>query len=78
MPAGQEGNRQMERLLEVDEVAAKLRVSRSMLNKARVTGDGPPFIKIGSRVLYDERDLEKFIAASRLRSTAAAARKVQA
>jgi predicted DNA-binding transcriptional regulator AlpA len=64
----------MERLLEVDEVAAKLRVSRSMLNKARVTGDGPPFIKIGSRVLYDERDLEKFITDSRLRSTSARAK----
>jgi hypothetical protein len=72
MPAGQKGKSgKMERLLEVDEAAAKLRISRSMLNKSRVSGDGPPFIKIGARVLYAESDLEKFIALSRLCSTSA-------
>jgi superfamily II DNA or RNA helicase len=48
----------MERLLEVDEAAAKLRISASMLNKSRVSGDGPPFIKIGARVLYDDYQLD--------------------
>jgi hypothetical protein len=41
-----------------------------MLNKVRGTGTGPHFVKVGARVLYDPRDLEKFIAAKRQRSTA--------
>jgi Helix-turn-helix domain len=33
----------------------------STLNKLRVSGGGPRFIKIGGRVLYDVRDLDKWL-----------------
>jgi hypothetical protein len=38
--------------LDVDETAKRLGVSASFLNKARVTGGGPPFIKLSKTVRY--------------------------
>jgi hypothetical protein len=60
----------LQKLIGSDEAAALLGVSESSLNKWRGTGAGPHFVKVGARVLYDPRDLEKFISASRQRSTA--------
>jgi predicted DNA-binding transcriptional regulator AlpA len=38
-------------LLSPKEAAHRLKVSTSWLAKARMRGDGPPFIKIGSRAI---------------------------
>lgn len=46
------------RKLSCDEAASFLGLSRSWLAKLRVTGGGPPYLKIGKRVLYEESDLQ--------------------
>jgi excisionase family DNA binding protein len=47
----------IERLLTPKEAAEFLRVSLSWLAKARMRGDGPPFIKVGRSVRYSEAAL---------------------
>ena len=47
-------------LLTTKEAAAVLRVSPSWLAKARMTGDGPPYIKIGRSVRYRDCDVSQF------------------
>ena len=54
----------------VGEAAQFLRCSASFLNKRRVTGGGPAFLKIGKKILYDQRDLESWLANSKRRRTA--------
>jgi hypothetical protein len=46
--------------------------SESTMEKKRLTGDGPPFIKLSDsgRVVYDTRDLDAWLAARRVTSTA--------
>lgn len=39
------------------------------LNKLRVWGSGPTFIKIGGRILYDPADIDAWLAANKRRST---------
>ena len=46
-----------ERLLTPREAAAFLRVSDFWLAKARMRGDGPPYVKIGRSVRYPEGTL---------------------
>src|SRR5262245_44236077 len=48
------------RLLNVREAASFLGLSVSTLNKLRLSGDGPPYMKLGRRVLYDPRDLQSW------------------
>jgi predicted DNA-binding transcriptional regulator AlpA len=57
------------RLLHRKEAAHQLGVSLSWLDKARLTGRGPVFIKIGDAIRYAAEDLDKFIAANRRTST---------
>jgi predicted DNA-binding transcriptional regulator AlpA len=59
----------MSNLNSVEETAAKIGMAVSTLNKWRVTGFGPQFIKLGKRVLYRDEDIEAFINASIRRST---------
>jgi predicted DNA-binding transcriptional regulator AlpA len=47
--------------LSVKEAARHLGISKSLLDKLRMLGRGPQFIKIGSRVLYDIDDLESWV-----------------
>lgn len=50
--------------------AKALGVSASYLNQLRVRGGGPPYAKIGKRiVLYDEADLREWANAQLRRST---------
>jgi hypothetical protein len=56
--------------LNVKEAAAYIPCAQSTLNKLRSTGGGPEFIKIGSRVLYDIRDLDKWLEDRKRSSTA--------
>lgn len=57
------------RLLSTSEAADRLGVSASYLNKLRVTGGGPSFVKIGARVGYDQSDLSSWIDSQKRRST---------
>ena len=56
-------------LLKVAQAAAHVGLSESTMNKLRLTGDGPTYVKLGSRVLYDMRDLDAWISARRRQST---------
>lgn len=48
-------------LLTPPDAAKLLRVSLSWLAKARLTGDGPRFVKIGRSVRYPESFLREYI-----------------
>ena len=50
-----------ERLLTPKETADFLRVSLSWLAKARMRGDGPPFVKIGRSIRYPESALRQWM-----------------
>src|SRR5579872_3849606 len=67
------GNREpakdLHRKLPVEEAAAYLGLSISCLNKWRVEGGGPPYLKLGRRVMYDVNDLEQWATQSRRRHT---------
>jgi predicted DNA-binding transcriptional regulator AlpA len=68
-PAGVAFDGPAEKLLTVQEVATLLHCSVSALNKWRVFGRGPRFIKIERRVRYRPADVAAYIAASRRTST---------
>jgi hypothetical protein len=52
--------------------AAKyLLVSESWLNKSRLTGRGPAYLKIGAKVVYQQADLDAWLASCRRTSTSA-------
>jgi predicted DNA-binding transcriptional regulator AlpA len=51
------------------EAARHLGLSESTLNKLRLTGGGPVFIKLGRRVLYNMQDLEAWLQQHRRTST---------
>jgi excisionase family DNA binding protein len=54
--------------LSTKEAAAYLGVKRNTLEVWRCQSRGPKYAKIGSRVLYDQDDLEAFFV-SRIRNT---------
>ncbi|WP_143541922.1 MULTISPECIES: helix-turn-helix domain-containing protein [unclassified Rhizobium] len=47
------------------DAAAYIGKSASWLNKARLTGVGPVYLKIGGGVLYDVDDLDVWLAGKR-------------
>jgi predicted DNA-binding transcriptional regulator AlpA len=49
--------------------ATRIGLSAATLEKKRVYGDGPPFIKMGRSVRYRLSDLEAWIAARVVNST---------
>lgn len=55
--------------LNVSEVSVRLGVSVSHLNKLRLTGKGPAFVKIGRRVSYDPAALDAWVSQQSRRST---------
>jgi predicted DNA-binding transcriptional regulator AlpA len=58
-----------ERLLTPRDAADVLRLSPSWLAKARMRGDGPPFLKVGRSVLYAEGALLKWMTSRTRLST---------
>ena len=59
-----------ERFLTPKEAAAYLRVSKSYLDKLRVYGGGPKFLRFGKRkILYRKSDLDFWAAQHRFGST---------
>lgn len=57
----------------VDGAADLTGLSVSTLNKMRLTGDGPAYLKLGRRVAYDVADLDAWMASKRRHSTSEAA-----
>lgn len=55
--------------LGVEDAAAYTGLSVSTLNKLRVFGGGPVFLKLGRRVAYDVADLDRWLETKRRRST---------
>ena len=51
----------LERLLSTEEAAEVLGMNRSWLDRARVAGEGPSFIRLGRVVKYRPDDLRRFI-----------------
>jgi excisionase family DNA binding protein len=60
---------QVPRRMTTTEAAAYCGSSKSTLEKLRVYGGGPAFIKMGSRVVYDVADLDAWLSARRRLST---------
>lgn len=56
-------------LLTPEEAARLLKVSMSWLAKARMHGDGPPFIKIGRSIRYNETTLQQWMHSMQRLST---------
>jgi predicted DNA-binding transcriptional regulator AlpA len=61
MPQLHEQLLESDRLLAAKDAADRLRLSTSWLAKARMRGDGPPFVKLGRLVRYRESALAKWI-----------------
>lgn len=49
-------------LLTVDEAARWAKVSTSFLNKARISGGGPKFVRLGRAIRYRQADLDAWVA----------------
>lgn len=64
-----EPNQKLSRRLHRKEAAPYLGSSLSWLDKARLSGNGPVFISIGGRIVYDTADLDAFLEQNRHRST---------
>jgi predicted DNA-binding transcriptional regulator AlpA len=60
----------MPRLFDTQVAAQYLGTSPSTLNKWRVSGMGPRFLKVGSRVRYDPAELDRWLATRERRCTA--------
>ena len=58
------------KFLTTKEAADRVRLSESALEKKRVDGTGPVFVKLGKAVRYEVTALDEWIAAGRHRSTA--------
>jgi hypothetical protein len=56
-------------MLDTDEAAQVLKCSSSWLNKARGTGEGPDYTKVGRSVRYSVSSLVKFIKSRTRKST---------
>jgi hypothetical protein len=57
------------RYLKQQDAKEILPMSDGWFEKARLDGSGPPFIKIGRRVLYEENTLRKWVEARTRKST---------
>jgi predicted DNA-binding transcriptional regulator AlpA len=58
-----------ERLLTPREATECLRVSTSWLAKARMRGDGPPYVKVGRNIRYTQAGITPWIKSRQRLST---------
>ena len=65
------------RKLPVSEAAQFTGLSKSTLDKLRVSGGGPIYLQLGRRVLYDVADLEAWLISKRRSSTSDNSRNVE-
>lgn len=56
-------------LLDTQTLARKLGVRTNTLEKWRVRGDGPSYLRLGRRIAYDIRDVEAWLNTRRAAST---------
>ena len=56
-------------ILTTKEAAAYCRLSTPTLERFRLTGNGPPFLKLGKAVRYRRSDLDTWLASRLVRST---------
>jgi predicted DNA-binding transcriptional regulator AlpA len=62
----------MSKYLTVREASAHLKLSKSFLDKLRLTGGGPAYLKLGARrVVYDRAELDAWASKGRRLSTSA-------
>lgn len=59
----------MKPLLEEEAAAPLIGWSVSTLQKKRVAGDGPPYVKLGRSVRYRPEDLEAYVVERTISST---------
>ena len=65
----------MKRILRTPKAAEYLGISESWLEKKRLEGGGPPYIKLGHRAVgYDIDDLDRWLESRRVASTSDAVR----
>jgi hypothetical protein len=57
------------RLLTTKQLAQRINRSESWVEKSRLTGQGPPFIKLKSGCLYDPDDIDQWLEGLKRRST---------
>ena len=58
------------RVFRTADAAKRVGLSESSLEKFRLSGDGPPFVRIGSRAVgYLVSDLDEWLASRRRRSS---------
>jgi predicted DNA-binding transcriptional regulator AlpA len=58
------------RRLRTHQAAPYVGLTKSTLAKMRIRGDGPPYMKVGPRVvIYDQDELDAWLAARSRRST---------
>jgi len=55
--------------LNVIQAAGYASISKSTLDKLRVYGGGPVFIKVGARVVYDRSDLDTWLVGKKIANT---------
>jgi hypothetical protein len=58
--------------LNVIQAATYSNLSKSSLNKLRVYGGGPLYIKVGARVVYDRVDLDTWLIGKKVANTSQA------
>lgn len=60
-------------LFDTRKTAERLNISPGTLQKWRVYGDGPRYIKVGRKVAYDQADVDRWLEDRRRNSTSQAA-----
>ena len=55
--------------LNVIQAATYTNISKSSLDKLRVYGGGPLYIKVGARVIYDRLDLDTWLIGKKVANT---------
>ena len=59
----------MRELLDAKSAAAYLHLASQTMAKMRLSDIGPPYYKVGRRVLYDRTDLDRWLDSKRRLST---------
>ncbi len=64
-----QGQQKLDEWFTTPEAAHYLKVSRQWLEKLRTYGGGPPYTKLGRRVVYKRSDLDRWAQAGTRTST---------
>lgn len=58
-------------ILNTREAAAYVRLGKPTMERFRISGEGPIFVKLGGAVRYRKADLDSWLESRRVRSTSA-------